>query len=168
MLDVLTADGIASGRVKEKRAVHRDGDLHRAAHVWVVAADGRLLLQRRALAKESWPGLWDISVAGHVSAGEIPIEAAIREAEEELGIRIAPADLTHLGTIPYHCVLREDYIENEVHDIYLLRRDVDLATLALDPLEVAEVRWVDRADLDRYERVPHEAAYALLFAALGR
>lgn len=166
MLDVLSADGTPAGRVKEKRAVHRDGDWHRAAHVWVVAGDGRLLLQRRALAKESWPGLWDISVAGHVSAGETAIESAIREAEEELGLIIAPADLRHLGTLRYHCVLREDYIENEIHDVYLLRRDVDLATLTLDPLEVAEVRWVAPADLDRYERVPHDAEYALLFAAL--
>ena len=167
LIDVLTETGALTGRVKEKSAVHRDGDWHRAAHVWVVAADGRVLLQRRALVKESWPGLWDISVAGHVSAGEGPLEAAIREAHEELGLVIAPAELTHLGTLQYSYCLRDDYIENEFHDVYLLRRDVDLTTLALDPLEVAEVTYVAVADLERYERVPHEEEYALLAAALA-
>lgn len=167
LVDVLTDTGAPTGMVKEKRAVHRDGDWHRAAHVWVVAGDGRVLLQRRAPVKESWPGLWDISVAGHVSAGEGPLEAVIREAEEELGLRIAPGELTHLGTLQYSYSLRDDYIENEFHDVYLLRRDVDLSTLTLDPLEVAAVEYVALADLERYERVPHPEEYALLFRAVS-
>ena len=165
-VDVLSPSGALTGTVKEKRAVHRDGDWHRAAHVWVVYED-RVLLQRRALVKESWPGLWDISVAGHVSAGEDAITAAIREAHEELGLVIAAADLQPLGTLRYQAVLREEYVENEIHDVYLLRRDVELASLTLDPLEVAEVRWVALADLERYERVPHAEEYELLFTHLS-
>lgn len=164
-VDVLAPDGVAIG-VKEKRAVHRDGDLHRAAHVWIASGD-RVLLQRRARVKESWPGLWDISVAGHLSAGESPIEAAIREAHEELGLVIAPAELRHLGTLRYECVLRDDFIENELHEVYLLHRDLDVTSLTLDPLEVAEVRWVPLHDLDAYEVVPHEEEYALLRRAIA-
>ena len=167
LVDVLSEDGVPTGVTKAKRDVHRDGDRHRAAHVWVVGSDGRVLLQRRALVKESWPGLWDISVAGHVSAGETPLEAVIREAHEELGLVIAAGELTHLGTLRYMYALREDYIESEFHDVYLLRRDVALATLTLDQLEVAEVAWVALAELERYERVPHDQEYVLLFSALS-
>lgn len=167
LVDVLSEDGAPTGITKPKRDVHRDGDWHRAAHVWVVGSDGRVLLQRRALVKESWPGLWDISVAGHVSAGETPLEAVIREAHEELGLVIAPGELTHLGTLRYRYALREDYIESEFHDVYLLRRDVELETLTLDPLEVAEVAWVALVDLERYERVPHDQEYVLLYSALS-
>jgi isopentenyldiphosphate isomerase len=51
--------------------VHRDGDYHRAVHVWIFAeSTQQLLLQRRASCKDSWPNLWDISSAGHISAGD--------------------------------------------------------------------------------------------------
>lgn len=115
-----------------------------------------------ALVKESWPGLWDISVAGHVHAGESSVDAAIREAHEELGLVIAASDLYFLDTLRYQVVLRPDYVENEFHDVYLLRRDVNPASLTLDPQEVAEVRWVALADLARYDLVPHDDEYALL------
>jgi isopentenyldiphosphate isomerase len=112
--------------------------------------------------KDTWPGLWDISVAGHVTAGESAIDAAIRETFEEIGLTVAAEELTHIGTLRYHCALRDDYVENEFHDVYLLRRDLDLGSLTLDPLEVAEVAFVRLEDLDRYERVPHKEEYALL------
>ncbi len=162
LIDVLTADGASTGIVKPKPDVHRDGDWHRCAHVWIVASDGRLLLQRRALAKENWPGLWDISVAGHASAGESATDAAIRETFEEIGLVIVAEELIHIGTLRYSTRLREDYIENEFHEVHILRRDVNLETLVLDPLEVAEVELVRPEDLEQYDRVPHEEEYALL------
>ena len=165
-IDVLDEDGAATGAVKDKREVHRDGDWHRAAHLWIGFGD-RVLLQRRALVKDAWPGLWDISVAGHVNAGERTIDAAIREAHEELGLRIAAADLEFLGEVRYQIIVREGFIENEIHEVYLLRRDVAVDGLTLDPAEVVEVRWVPLRDLQRYERVPHEEATRLLLAALG-
>ena len=161
-IDVLTADGVPTGIVKPKPDVHRDGDWHRAAHVWIVASDGRVMLQRRALVKLTWPGLWDVSVAGHVSAGETPVEAAIRETREEIGLRITAEDLTHIAHLRFHCALRDGYVENEFHDVYLLRRDVELASLVLDPLEVAEVRYVSLDELERYDRVPLGDEYEIL------
>jgi len=165
-IDVLDEHGAETGIVKDKRDVHRDGDWHRAAHLWIACGD-RVLLQRRALVKDAWPGLWDISVAGHVNAGERTIDAAMRETAEELGLRVTASDLEFLGQVRYRCVVREGFIENEVHEVHLLRRDVDVASLVLDPAEVAEVRWVPLRDLERYERVPHEEATRLLLAAMG-
>ena len=59
-----------TGERKLKSEVHRDGDWHRSSHVWLLSPEGRLLLQRRSEAKVTWPGLWDVSAAGHISAGE--------------------------------------------------------------------------------------------------
>lgn len=51
--------------------VHRDGDYHRAVHVWIFAESTQeLLVQKRADCKDSFAGLWDISSAGHISAGD--------------------------------------------------------------------------------------------------
>lgn len=167
-LDVLSEAGTPTGVTKPKSAVHRDGDWHLAAHVWIVTPGGRLLLQRRALAKESWPGMWDISVAGHVSAGERPVEAVLREAREELGLTLSADELTHLGRLRYQAVVNGGaYIENEYHEVYLARREVDVAALTLDPAEVAEVRLVRPEEVAGYEVVPHPEEYRLLFGVLG-
>lgn len=171
LLDVLTGDGVRTGRTKAKADVHRDGDWHLASHVWLVTPDGRVLLQRRASKKENWPDLWDISVAGHVSAGETPIDAAIREAREELGLSLVASDLHHLGTLRWHALLNGGaYIENEFHEVFVTTREVDLARLVLDPAEVADVVLVRPEEIERYEVVPHEEEYALLrgYLALQR
>uniref|UniRef100_A0A8R7PGB3 Nudix hydrolase 3 n=2 Tax=Triticum urartu TaxID=4572 RepID=A0A8R7PGB3_TRIUA len=57
--------------------VHRDGDYHRAVHVWIYyESTGELLLQRRVDCKESWPGQWDISSAGHITVGDSSLSSA--------------------------------------------------------------------------------------------
>jgi isopentenyldiphosphate isomerase len=163
ILDVLTPDGHAAGFAKPKAEVHRDGDWHRAAHVWLVTPDRRVLLQRRAAVKENWPDLWDVSVAGHISAGESAIDAAIREAHEELGLVLAPGELTHLGTLRWHAVLNEGaYIENEFHEVFLVVREIEVEQLVLDPLEVAAAVLVNPEEIERYDVVPHDEEYALL------
>ena len=58
--------------------VHRDGDYHGAVHVWIYSeSTHELLLQQRADCKDSWPGLWDISSAGHISAGDSSLFSAM-------------------------------------------------------------------------------------------
>jgi isopentenyldiphosphate isomerase len=163
LLDVLTPDGLPTGRTKPKPDVHRDGDWHRAAHVWLVTPDRRVLLQRRAAVKENWPDLWDISVAGHISAGESAVDAGVRETQEEIGLALAPEDLTHLGTLRWQAVLNDDtYIENEFHEVFVAVVDIDFDALVLDPAEVAEVALVWPEEIERYEVVPNDEEYALL------
>lgn len=161
-IDVLTAAGEHTGEVIDKAEAHRTGTWHRAAHVWIVSGD-RVLLQRRALTKENWPGKWDVSVAGHVGAGESAVDAAIREAREELGIEIDASDLAHIGTLREQCVLNGgSYIDNEIHEIFLVRRTIDVTALTLDRLEVAEVTLAGLDELPDFDLVPHPDEYALL------
>jgi len=155
---------IVDGGIKTKPEVHRDGDLHVAAHVWVVTPDGSALLQRRSTEKENWPGYWDVSAAGHVSAGETPIEAAIRETEEELSLRIAPEELEYAGVAREEHVLRDGtYIDRELHEIFVVRCEVEPSELTLQRGEVDEVMLVPLDDLRAVEPlVPHEVEYHLL------
>src|SRR5476649_2529935 len=65
--------------------VHARKWLHRAVHVLIHDAAGHLFLQRRSMAKDTFPGCWDSSCSGHVDAGEDYVIAARRELGEELG-----------------------------------------------------------------------------------
>lgn len=162
LIDVLTPEGQPTGIRKPKDAIHRDGDWHRASHVWILSPDGQFLLQRRSLRKINNPGLWDVSVAGHISAGETATDAAVRETLEEIGLSIEAGDLHFVTTLRESCVLnRGAYIDNEFHEIFVVRRQIDLRSLRLDPEEVAEVKWVQ--DLRPDETfVSHAKEYALL------
>ena len=164
MIDVLTSGGIPTGVRKPKSEIHRDGDWHRAAHIWIIASDGRILLQRRSPRKENNPNLWDVSAAGHLSAGESAVEAATRETYEELGLKLHRDELKLVATLRESCVLNNGtYHDNELHDIFVVRRDVDIASLRLDPEEVAEVKWVDQLRPDR-TFVPHQDEYRMISA----
>ena len=76
---MLNAAGLPTGRTKERAAVHRDGDLHRTLHVWLVKDARSVLLQRRSAGKDLEPGKLDVAVGGHFLAGET-LPDALRRA----------------------------------------------------------------------------------------
>lgn len=94
--DILDENGNKTGRIKERSLVHEDGDIHGTVHIWIRRKTGKgydLLLQKQKQTKDSFPGCYDISSAGHISAGDEPLETALRELEEELGIKAEPEQL---------------------------------------------------------------------------
>jgi isopentenyl-diphosphate delta-isomerase type 1 len=74
---------------RERRSeVHRQGLNHRAVHVLVFNAAGKLFLQKRSMSKDTFPGVWDSSASGHLDAGEPYDACAVRELREELGLAL--------------------------------------------------------------------------------
>ncbi|KAL3599537.1 hypothetical protein D5086_007455 [Populus alba] len=126
--------------------VHRDGDYHRAVHVWIYSESTQeLLLQRRADCKDSWPGQWDISSAGHISAGDSSLVSAQRELQEELGISL-PKDAFELIFIYLQeCVINDGkFINNEFNDVYLVTTvdPIPLEAFILQETEVSAVKYI--------------------------
>ena len=60
---------------------------HRTTYIFVFDRQGRVLVQLRTTIKDMYPGYYDLAAGGVVAAGESYEENAVREAEEELGIR---------------------------------------------------------------------------------
>jgi len=118
LFDVLDDTGTPTGRAKRRAAVHRDGDWHRAFHLWVVHPDGYVLLQRRSREKDLAPGKVDVSVGGHLRAGEVWLHA-LREAEEEIGLEVGPADVEFLGTERSERCYPDGSIDREFQDVYV-------------------------------------------------
>lgn len=117
LLDVLDDAGLPTGTTKARDLVHRDGDWHRAFHLWVVQPDGYVLLQRRSKAKDLAGGLVDVSVAGHVRAGETLLDV-LREAEEEIGLSVRPGDVAFLETIRSERRYPDGRVDREHQDVY--------------------------------------------------
>ncbi|KAG4383377.1 hypothetical protein GLYMA_13G072500v4 [Glycine max] len=152
-LDVLTKTGLKTGVSKPRGDVHRDGDYHRAVHVWIFAESTReLLLQRRASCKDSWPDLWDISSAGHISAGDSSLTSARRELEEELGITLPKDAFELIFVFLQECVINDGkYINNEYNDVYLVTTldPIPLEAFVLQETEVSAVKYISYEEYKR-------------------
>ncbi|MFD5510380.1 NUDIX domain-containing protein [Streptomyces sp. NPDC059761] len=85
VLDVVDRDDRVTGRAP-RGAVYADGLLHRCVFVQARDALGRIFVHRRTASKLVFPSAYDMFVGGVVGAGESYAEAALREAEEELGV----------------------------------------------------------------------------------
>ncbi|MDF0716221.1 NUDIX domain-containing protein [Muricauda sp. 334s03] len=166
-VDILDEQGKPTGESCLKSEAHRKGLLHPTIHVWLYTPDGRVLIQQRGENKATHPLLWDVSVAGHVSAGEEIVIAAVREVEEEIGLIISESDLEPLGTFKAIHKISEDFVDAELHHIYLCKLNVpihqlkkqesEVADLALVPLfKFAEETW-GLANVAKY--VPHGPTY---------
>lgn len=148
--ELLDETGRRLGRIKEREAVHRDGDLHGGSHIWVIrrTADclAEVLLQRRRADKDSFPGCLDVSCAGHMTAGEDFLSTARRELSEELGLSVREEDLIYLhsqqvgGDYVFHGRPFRNY---EINHVYLLRPDFPLEGLRFQEEEIAGLEWQD-------------------------
>lgn len=84
---------------KETRSkIHREGLLHREIHVWFVTPQKEIIFQHRSPTKDTYPDLLDATVGGHVDLGMNYEDTAIKEIEEETGLRVSPHDLVLVRT----------------------------------------------------------------------
>ena len=159
LFDVVDEKGIPTGETVERSEAHEKDILHRTAHVWVVRTkEGRqqVLLQKRAAGKDSFPGCYDTSSAGHIHAGDEPLDSALRELEEELGIKASGSDLSYAGIFYSHyekIFYAKAFRDNEVTFVYIYDKPVDIDALTLQADEVESVRWFD-ADFVREKIEP--------------
>ena len=129
---------------------HREGSLHATVHMWIVRPNEKsgydVLLQKRSQTKDSNPGSYDISSAGHVDAGDEILESAIRELKEELGIEAKPEELHYIG-VHYGAFEAEFYgkmfRDRELSSVYVYTEPVEIENLKLQKEEVEAVRWMD-------------------------
>jgi len=148
LFDLYDESGRPLGVTKPRARVHEDGDWHRSVHLWVVlmaAAGPLILLQRRSLTKDSHPGAVDVSVAGHLRAGET-YAAGVREAVEEIGLVVEPGDLVRLGTRRNVARRGADYLDRELQEVFFVCSPASLEQLRPDTHEVAGVLAVALPD----------------------
>lgn len=149
--ELLDESGQKLGRCKERTRVHQDGDWHGGSHIWVVKREQNtgsmlVLLQKRRMDKDSFPGCYDVSCAGHMTAGEDFLSTAIRELSEELNIIAKQEDLKFLfsqqveGEYTFH---KRPFRNREVNYVYLLEETVSLERLSYQKEEIESLKWIE-------------------------
>lgn len=152
LFEIIKPDGTPTGRLKARSLVHRDGDLHGAAHIWVYRIEGgrvELLLQKRKEDKDSFPGCYDTSSAGHLDPGESFLEGARRELKEELGIDAPAEELHYLYTneIEAKAVFHgKPFHNHELIAVYLFLLPPD-TEIVYQESEISDVLWMELTDL---------------------
>ncbi len=168
-LDILDENGDKTGEKKLRKEVHRDGDWHRAVHIWVINENGDVLLQRRAIDKDSNPNMLDISSAGHLSAGDESIDGATREIKEELGIDVSPEELEFVCSVKLADRYTDTFINNSFFDIYILRTTLKLSDMKFQEEEISGLFYVPYKDFKKMvaernkELVMRDYAFDVLF-----
>lgn len=168
-LDIVDMNGLPTGKIVERGTAHSRGIPHRTSHVWIIRNTGRntgrhtgehveeqmeghmeVLLQKRCDTKDSFPGCYDISSAGHIPAGVDFAPSAIRELKEELGIDASEDELIFCGD--RNVAWDDEFAGKPFHDrqvsrVFALVRDIPEEQFVLQKEEVSEVRWMDYNEL---------------------
>ena len=120
LLDVLDENGVKTGEVLPRKVVHEKGLWHRAIVVAIINDENKILLQQRSENKEKNAGMWDISVAGHLSSGQDSLAGANREISEEvsvnLGFSVKVKDFRFMTSFRKIQEVSESFIERQFYD----------------------------------------------------
>lgn len=152
-LNIMDGEDRITSKIKPRSLIHRDGDLHPTVHIWIIKRMDMgiyVLLQKRAPEKDTHPGCYDVSAAGHVSQGDEFRDTAVREVYEELGLTVLPENLDFIGTKKRCFSEKTDngkITDNELSAIYLYRHEIDIDKLTLQTSEVSEVYWAEIDEL---------------------
>lgn len=141
LIDVLDENGNKTGEILTREQIHRKGLCHRIVVIAIIDAQGNILMQQRSKNKAKNPGKWDVAAAGHVSSGQTSTEAAIRETLEEVGIKVNEEELEYVLTYKNKENVEEDYIDNQIYDCYIVKRDkINLRNIKVQESEVEQVK----------------------------
>src|SRR6185312_8445873 len=102
------------GRVASYAEVYREGLWHRGVHIIIYTPDKEIVMQKRAPTLSYHPNEIEVSVGGGVEAGEQPLDAAVRESKEELGITIDKAKVQFIDKAKFNHL-----VHGQHHRIFL-------------------------------------------------
>lgn len=137
LLDILDEHGNRTGSIIERGNPLQKGEYILVVHIYIVNSKGEYLVQKRSMTKKVLPGVWE-TTAGAVTAGEESRLGALREVEEEIGIKLELDELEHAVRIKG---------EDRFMDIWFLRKDFDLSECTLQEEEVEAVKWIGAKEM---------------------
>lgn len=155
MLHTVDEEGRPTG-IRSRVDIHKEGLLHNEVHVWFYTPAGEIIFQHRGKDKDTAPDLLDATVGGHVEIGETIVQAALKEIEEETGLRVAENDLYPLGVLTNGGIATgKGGINNARWNVFAYRFEGEIEDLRIeDGLSEGFERW----PIESLEQLPPEHA----------
>ncbi len=114
------------------------GEYRISVHIWIINSNNDFLIIKRSEKEDVYPGLW-AQVGGGVKAGESSLETVVKECEEELGLELELDEIEFI----------DSYTRTEdIVDIFLVRKDIDIDELILEENEVEEVKHISFSEFE--------------------
>ena len=155
LLDIVDESGEPTGKTVERSEAHLNGIRHRTSHVWLLRRKGgelELLLQKRSDDKDSFPGCYDISSAGHIPAGSDFIGSALRELREELGLELPSEKLNYCGCKSIFTRTEfygKPFRDNQFTRVYAVWYEPEMGEFRPQPEEISGIRWMKLSECMR-------------------
>lgn len=131
-------------RDESRDNVHRDGLWHETFHCWLLD-ENFVYIQKRSAVKKDFPGMYDITAAGHILSTET-VGDGIREVEEELGVDVDLSKLHSKGVVQ-DCIELSNFMDREFANVFLYESTVTARDLSLQLEEVESIYVVGRRAL---------------------
>ncbi|MEP7147458.1 MAG: isopentenyl-diphosphate Delta-isomerase [Acidobacteriota bacterium] len=138
LIVLVDEDGRPIGTAPKRSSHNANTKLHLAFSVFLFNQRGELLLQKRALTKKTWPGVWSNSCCGHLMPNESTDDAARRRLKYELGL--SDVDLTIVLPDFRYRAEKDGVVENEICPVLIGVTD---AQAIPHPSEVSNIQWID-------------------------
>lgn len=153
LLDVLDENGIKTGEILPRREVHKRGLWHRIIVVAIINGKNEILMQQRSANKDKNPNMWDISVTGHLSAGQDSLTAATREISEEvtvsLGYNVEVKDFRFMFSYRKEEQVSKEHYDRQYYDFFILRQNgLTADNLKFQSSEVQAIKFVSITELN--------------------
>lgn len=143
-LEVYDEMGEPTGEVASYDRVHRQGLWHKGVRIYILNSKGEFLIQRRGPYVHTFPDVYECTASGHLDAGAGSVESILRELYEETNIVANSEELIYVGQVVDHFKqLGDTIINNEIDDVYLIRKDFDVRALPKTSYEIEEFRVFD-------------------------
>ncbi|MFA6777719.1 MAG: NUDIX domain-containing protein [Bacilli bacterium] len=123
---------------KERKSLE-NGENRLSCFIWVINDRDEILLQQRLASTKKMPNMWG-TTAGGAQVGDSSLSGAIRELKEELGIIANKEEMIFIGS--YKRI--NDFVE-----VWLYKKNINVADLILEPAEVQDARWFSIDDFEK-------------------
>lgn len=177
LIDVLDENGIKTGKILTRNEVHKKGLWHRIIVVAIINEKNEILIQQRSDKKDKNPGMWDISVTGHLSSGQDSLTAATREISEEvsvsLGYSVEVKDFRFMFSYRKEEKVNEEHYDRQFYDFFILRQSgLREDNIRFQESEVQNIKFVNISELNEMREkkllVDREECYNALAEYLFR
>ena len=125
-------------KTHERGQPFAEGEFYVCAEIWVKNSEGKFLITKRHPDKKAG-NLWEFSGGGTL-AGETTKQSAVRELEEETGIKIDESELKLFATYQ-----KKNYFQ----DLFLVCKDIDLKDIRLQAEETVDAKWSSPAEIQQ-------------------